>query len=197
MIVNQLRVIRRAGVLPLYARWYALGAIVVGLLFTLPALEFRLHHYIVAIVLTPGTAFVTRPSAFFQAFLLGMFLNGVARWGFDSLLQTAESLRGDAALGTELPAFTNITDATVVSWEAIPSELTGSWDGFALLVDDVLRYTGSATNFTLASIDGLDLVALPHFLRLAYRSGADSGDFTKAATVLTNGTWIKPEPGPS
>lgn len=39
--------------------------------------------------LVPGTAFPTRPSAIFQGFLLGMFLNGAAAFDFDSILQTA------------------------------------------------------------------------------------------------------------
>lgn len=59
----------------------------------------------------PGTAFVTRPSAVFQGFLLGMFLNGVGRWGFDTILATVASLVGDGSLGTQIPTFlTNSTN---------------------------------------------------------------------------------------
>lgn len=36
----------------------------------------------------PGTGFPTRPSAVYQGFLLGMFLNGAAAFGLDSILQT-------------------------------------------------------------------------------------------------------------
>jgi hypothetical protein len=55
----------------------------------LPGLQFRLHHYFAAILLTPLTAVPTRLSAIYQAFVLGMFLNGVAAFDFDSIFQTA------------------------------------------------------------------------------------------------------------
>ncbi len=89
IIVNQIRVIRKTGWLPHYLGWYIISALVVVVLSQLPGLEFRLHHYVLAMVLIPGTAFPTRLSAIYQGFLLGMFLNGVAAFGFDSILQTA------------------------------------------------------------------------------------------------------------
>lgn len=93
VVVNQLRVIRRTGWLAYYLFWYVVGGLVILVLATaLPGLEFRLHHYVVGLVLVPGLAFVTRPSAFFQGLLLGMFLDGVGRWGFDSILETRECL---------------------------------------------------------------------------------------------------------
>ena len=99
----------------------------------LPGLEFRLHHYIISMVLIPGTAFPTRLSAIYQGFLLGMFLNGVAAWGFDSILQTAADVRdiptspvgpltsadglftqlqGDGASGSAMPSF--VTNSTTI-----------------------------------------------------------------------------------
>ena len=42
--------------------------------------------------LIPGTAFPTRLSAIYQGLLLGMFLNGIAAFGLDSILQTAEDV---------------------------------------------------------------------------------------------------------
>lgn len=89
IVLNQIRVIRKTGWLPYYAAWYILGGLVALVLALLPGLEFRLHHYILAMVLIPGTGFPTRLSAIYQGFLLGMFLNGVAAWGFASILQTA------------------------------------------------------------------------------------------------------------
>lgn len=136
------------------------------MLSALPGLEFRLHHYIAAILLMPGCAFVTRPSALFQGFLFGMFLDGVGRWGFDSILQTAAELVGDGQRGTGSPTFiTNatsfITNRTAIYWNEIPADKTSDWSEFALIVDDVLRYTGTATNW---SISGLN-AGLPHFFR--------------------------------
>ncbi|GAA6022011.1 hypothetical protein JCM11491_005493 [Sporobolomyces phaffii] len=200
-ILNQLRVIRRTGWFFFYLKWYAVGGIVIGILSALPGLQLRLHHYVAAICLMPGTAFVTRPSAIFQGFLLGLFLEGVGRWGFDSILETPASLVGDGTLGTSIPEFvTNSTNfvaaaaAGVVEWKSVAAAAVASegWDGFELLVDDVLVQAGTATNFSLAALNA----SIPHFFRLAYTQAGTAGDFTKAATAfLANSTWIDPAPG--
>jgi hypothetical protein len=93
ILASQLQLMRATGYLPAYLRRYAVGAGVVLALALLPGLNLRVHHYIFAIMFLPGTAFPTRLSAIFQGFLLGMFLNGVAAWGFDGILQTAQSVR--------------------------------------------------------------------------------------------------------
>ena len=92
IVINQMRVIRKTGWLPWYLAWYIIGGLVVLVLAMLPGLTFRLHHYIFAMILIPGTFVPTRLSAIYQAFLLGMFLNGAAAFGFDSILQTAASV---------------------------------------------------------------------------------------------------------
>lgn len=92
IVVNQVRVIRKTGYLPQYLGWYVAGGLVTLVLSQLPGLELRIHHYILAMVLIPGTAFPTRLSAIYQAFLLGLFLNGIAAFGFDSVLQTVEDV---------------------------------------------------------------------------------------------------------
>lgn len=88
LVLNQIRVIRKTGWLPYYLAWYLLGGLVALVLSQLPGLQLRFHHYIAAMVFIPGTAFPTRMSALCQAFLLGMFLNGVAAFDFASILQT-------------------------------------------------------------------------------------------------------------
>ena len=88
IVLNQIRVIRKTGWLPYYVGWYALAGIVMLILALLPGLQFRFHHYIAALLLLPGTGFPTRLSAIYQSFLLGMFLNGVAAYGFDPIVQT-------------------------------------------------------------------------------------------------------------
>ncbi len=92
IVVNQIRVIRKTGWLPWYLGWYVAGGLVTLVLSQLPGLELRLHHYVLSMVLIPGTGFPTRLSAVYQGFLLGMFLNGVAAFGFDSLLQSPDSV---------------------------------------------------------------------------------------------------------
>lgn len=82
----------------------------------------------------PITALPNRISLVFEAFLLGMFLNGAAVWGFDSILQTPEELRRDAPLGSDLPSFnvTSPVEGNEISWNAISDDLSSEWDGFAL-----------------------------------------------------------------
>ncbi len=63
--------------------------LVLGLL---PGLTLRLHHYIVAMMIIPVTAFPTRLSAIYQGLLLGLFLNGTAGFGFASILQSPEDV---------------------------------------------------------------------------------------------------------
>jgi hypothetical protein len=58
----------------------------------LPGLSLRLHHYIVAMMMIPVTAFPTMLSAIFQGLLLGLFLNGIAGFGFASILQSPEDV---------------------------------------------------------------------------------------------------------
>jgi len=198
--LNQLRVYRKTGWLPYYLGWYVLGGLVALVLSQLPGLTLRIHHYILAIVLVPGTGLPTRVSAMCQGYLLGLFLNGAAAYGFDSMLQTAADLQQDATLGTDLATFlTNSTTynssipfaSQLLFWDAPPP----GWDGFSLLVDDVERYAGSALNFSLAAFEA-DVL---HFFRLALTSSSSgsTGDFTNAATLYPNGTWVDPLPGPS
>ncbi|KAH8120209.1 LCCL domain-containing protein [Phellopilus nigrolimitatus] len=201
IIVNQIRVIRKTGWLPHYIGWYIAGGLVALVLSQLPGLQLRLHHYIFSMVMIPWTAFPTRLSAIYQAFFLGMFLNGVAAFGLASILQTAADLRRDAPLGSTLPSFlTNSTSYNssiplvnqTILWDAVPDSGDG-WNGFALLVDDVERYVGTALNFSLASLQE----GIPHFFRLAFQNDGTSGDFTKSAILWPNGTWADPLPGPS
>ncbi|KAI0697124.1 hypothetical protein BC835DRAFT_1270809 [Cytidiella melzeri] len=201
IVINQVRVIRKTGWLPHYLAWYVAGGLVVLVISQLPGLELRIHHYIIAMVFMPGTAWPTRLSALYQGFLLGLFLNGVAAFGFDSILQTAADLQRDGPSGSALPAFlTNSTNFNTslplqnqtLFWNPISAAVSGDgYDGFALLVDDVLRYMGPATNYTLSALT----VGIPHFFRLAYTSSGQAADFTMPATLWPNGTWVDPLPG--
>ena len=89
IVLNQVRVIRKTGWLPHYAGWYFAGGLVMLVLALLPGLTLRLHHYVVALMLLPATAFPTRLSVVYQAFLLGLVVNDGAAFGWDSILQTA------------------------------------------------------------------------------------------------------------
>ena len=62
------------------------------ILISLPKLRLRIHHYILGVIFMPGTRFRVRPSLAYQGLLLGFFINGIARWGFDSIIQTPAAL---------------------------------------------------------------------------------------------------------
>jgi hypothetical protein len=73
-------------------------------------------------------------------------------------------------MGSALPTFlTNSTNFNAsialanqtVFWQGINEG--DSWNGFELIIDDVLRYSGPALNFSLASLQA----GIPHFFRLA------------------------------
>lgn len=212
LAINQVRVVRNAGVLPKFLTLYATAAVILGLCAAVPGEGLRLHHYVISLALLPGCAFPTWISQLCSAFLFGMFINGVARWGFDGLLQDVKTIQGDATGNSALPSFAmNATASSLIHWNPIPPSLTGSWDSFALLVDDVLRYTGPKTSYNLSSLldtfkkepsDVIppsqvmqDLQSGVHYVRLAYSSGGTPGDFTETALAWMNGTFVPPPPG--
>ena len=219
--VNQIRVIRAAGCLPRYLAWYVVGGVLIALGTAVPGEGVRIHHYIIGLAFLPACGFPTRISLLLGAFLYGMYTNGVARWGFAGILQDAREIQGDATGNSLLPKFamSNVSLGTgaqrIVRWEGVPASAAGTWDTFMLLVDDVLRYEGSNTEFNLSSL----LSDLPgnatsyalglvhpeqlraslqhgvHYLRLAYAKNGQAGDFTMPAQAWLNGTWIPPAPG--
>lgn len=120
-------------------------------------------------------------------------MNGVARWGMDSILQTADSLRRDAALGSLLPSFSGLDNSTIF-WNDIPAN--ADWDGFKLLINDVLKLNANSSTLSYR-LEDTD-TDIPYYARLAYSNGNEAGDFTKAATIwLNNSTFIPPRPGSS
>jgi amino acid transporter len=95
IVLFQANSVRKTGWLLTYLGWYAIFMLILLILATIPGLQFRFHHYFAGLFIMPAVGFANRPSAVYQAFLLGMFLNGAGRWGFDSILQTVEEVRRD------------------------------------------------------------------------------------------------------
>jgi hypothetical protein len=88
-IVLQLRMLWKENAVLRLMAWYLAGGICILISALLLDLQFRLHHYFVAILITSIATPRTRLSAAAQAFALGMFLNGIAAFDFDSILQTS------------------------------------------------------------------------------------------------------------
>lgn len=190
---------RIEGRLPRYLGIYAVLAISLLILLAIPSLNLRIHHYILALLLLPGTSLQTRPSLLFQGILVGLFINGVARWGLASILETAGALRGDAQLGTGVPSILQpIINATNITftWQG----LDRGYEGMSVLVNDVERFRGfhkaGDNSFTWARKD----TTHPEFFRFGFVNygsftGTTYSDFTRAGTWWPNGTWEMPPPG--
>jgi hypothetical protein len=180
---------------------YAVLGLGLGILSAVPALDLRIHHYILALLFFPGTAIQTRPSLLYQGLLIGLFINGIARWGFAPVLQTAAALRGDAQLATGvipsiLPPLINNTNITF-TWDG----LARGYEGVSVLVNDVERFRGfpedGDTSFTWTRKAAEDL---PEYFRFGFVNympfgGVSYSDFTKAGVWWGNGTWVNMPPG--
>ena len=212
LAINQVRVVRSVGLLPKYLALYVVFGIVLALCAAAPGEGLRLHHYVIALILLPGCAFPTRISLLCCAILFGMYINGVARWGFDGILQDNGVIQGDATGNSLLPSFSSsMTIDGVIKWNPIPADQRNIWSAFNLLVDDVLRYEGPDTSYNLSSLFAEfrsqpsnllsqqqiyeTLQKSTHYLRLAYSSATETGDFTRAALASLNGSFIPPKTG--
>ena len=199
VVLYQAWCFRREGRLPRYLALYATLGLGLGILAAMPKLTLRIHHYIIALLLLPGTALQTRVSLLCQGLLVGLFVNGVARWDFDSILQTAAALRGDGQLGSGIPAILEpvINGSSITfAWES----LLRGYQGVSVVVNDVERYRGSGGsdqgNFTWNRSDGgqdeyfrFGFISYQLFGSVAY------SDFTRAGTWFSNGTWGGIPPG--
>ncbi|KAF9734469.1 hypothetical protein PMIN06_002415 [Paraphaeosphaeria minitans] len=163
---------------------------------TIPGVSLRIHHYIIGLLLLPGTSMQTRPSLVYQGILLGLFVNGIARWDFDSVLQTTADLRGDGKFDSALPELLEpILSGTVeglvasFQWATPPAVV----DGISVLVNDVER----SRQFFSDAEDGAKGFewtrpveeALNEYFRFGYVRGGRALDYTKAGTLFGNGTW--------
>ncbi|KAK7403234.1 hypothetical protein QQX98_011006 [Neonectria punicea] len=215
IMLSQMWFFRHEGRLIRHLKLYGLliGSLLISLL--LPGLNLRIHHYILALLLIPGTSLQTRPSLLYQGLLVGLFINGIARWGFDSILQTSEALQGDAQKGTRLPVIQdpiiNLGNITNVAsnategfstiqfqWKDPPNSL---YDGISILVNDVERFRTYFDNtddekdkFIWTRDSDLDL---PEYFRFAFMEGSSSGDYSKAGTWTAEGEWKEMKSGPS
>lgn len=169
IILSQAWQIRMGGLFFHYIRIYLAIGVALIVLLILPGFRLRIHHYILGIMLMPGTAFPTRPSLIYQGLLLGLFINGVARWGFASIIQTPSALGEipgpggkngwwgatspnitDSSVSISLPPVAQIEDynskrgngnITFHLWER-ERMADLQVDGISVLVNDVERWRG-------------------------------------------------------
>ncbi|KAJ6259224.1 hypothetical protein Dda_6122 [Drechslerella dactyloides] len=146
--VFQALAIRKEGNMIRYLQFYIFCGVCIGLLIAIPNLNLRIHHYILSLLLLPGTRLQTRPSLVYQGLLMGLFINGLAKWGWDGILQTSADLRGDALLGSALPKVEDVVVglANVTVFWALPK---APWDSISILVNDVEKFRGAGNFVTL------------------------------------------------
>ena len=194
VILYQCWCLRNEGRLLRFLGLYILLGASLGILSAMPNLTLRIHHYIIALLLLPGTALQTRVSMLCQGLLVGLFINGIARWGFDPILQTAAALRGDAQLGSGIPGILEpvINGSSITfTWGA----LLRGYEGVSVLVNDVERFRGreGEMSFTWQRQEGIG--DLPEYFRFGYVSyalfgGVSYSDFTRAGSWHGGeGTW--------
>ncbi|KAI2466544.1 hypothetical protein F4781DRAFT_351416 [Annulohypoxylon bovei var. microspora] len=204
IVVGQIWAIRQEGKLIRYLQLYALFLAGIVICLVLPGLNLRIHHYVLALLLVPGTSIQTRPSLLYQGILMGFFINGIARWGFDAVLQTSSDLQGDAQLGSPLPAIlTPVINTTLSALSSITFTWQDSpgvrYDGISVLVNDVERYRAfwgdeGSDHFTWTRDN---VSSYNEYFRFGFMSGTDSGDYTKAGIWDKDLNWTTPEAGPS
>ncbi|KAL7776002.1 hypothetical protein CFE70_006414 [Pyrenophora teres f. teres 0-1] len=203
--VGQAWALRIEGRLPQFLAIY--GALVAGILalVAVPKMNVRIHHYILGLLLVAGTSMQTRPSLLFQGILIGLFINGIARWGFDSILQTPNELRGDAPIGTLLPLITAPIIHNNTNFPFLRPNITFDWhfpfpkpyDGMSILVNDVERYHEYGDRMEESWTWPRHMEGVNEYFRFAYLKGGGRGDYTKAGVWGADGRWTDMEPGPS
>lgn len=202
--LSQIHYIRVSGYLPKYLAIYGAMGGTLLLLLAFPYERLRLHHYLYSLILLPGTGFQTRPSLIYQGLLMGLHINGIARWGFASIIETPASLgdvndgQGKSWWGSHGP----VVNATVgkdgndvyLDWGAIPRDV--GIDGVSIVVNDVERWRGY-----VEEMDDWNGTTLergrrereePWFVRLAWMNGRSTGRYSKPAVWEEDGTWIPP-----
>ncbi|KAJ4307556.1 hypothetical protein N0V94_009692 [Neodidymelliopsis sp. IMI 364377] len=196
--------LRIEGRLPRYLAVYGIFVGSLLLLVAIPKMNVRIHHYILGLLLVPGTAMQTRPSLLWQGILVGLFINGIARWGFASILETPDALRGDGPISSLLPSIIAPIIHNNTGLHLMPN-ITFEWslpfprhyDGLSILVNDVERYRGYADNGLESWTWIRHMRDVPEYFRFAYLDGGARGDYTKAGTWGAEGGWTEMARGPS
>ena len=197
--IGQAWALRVEGRLPRYLAFYACVGLLFLALIAIPGMNVRIHHFILALILLPGTALQTRPSLLYQGLLVGLFISGIARWGFDSILQTSVDLFGDD-FGTLIPQVdmpTINTSNNSITFSV--ANITQGYDSMSVVINDVERFRGSEDHngdtFTWSRYkpDEIEYFRFA-FVKYGITKKATVGTFTNPGVWQVDGTWIPPEP---
>lgn len=205
LIIGQIHYLRLSGQLPTMLGVYSSLGTGLGLLAAIPGTSLRIHHYILALLLLPGCRVLTRPSLLYQGLLVGLFINGVARWGFAGIVETPGSLIGDGLYYSAVPAFEPppavTTENVTVFWPPIGDTTVAIVGvqkvgavGVSVLINDVERYAGRGNGsgeFVFAR-----RTSERTYVRMAWMvRGGGTLDYTRAGVVEKDGRWVDPPIG--
>jgi hypothetical protein len=204
---GQVYYLRQEGLLRKYLAIYSLMALGLIIGVVVPPLSLRVHHYILALLLIPGTRPQTRPGLLYQGILLGLFINGTARWGFASILQTATALRGGGPDGPEMTSPVPLVNVTVewagkmakgISFAWSATQLPEGTDGVSIVVNDVERHRwyvgegGPGWEYRREKGRGRWWGGgedVREYFRFGYLAGSDALEYSAAGVWEGNGTW--------
>lgn len=187
-------------------------------------LTLRIHHYILAMLLIPGTGTKGLSAMLFQGLLVGLFLSGTARWGLASIAETTRALRRSDPSGAVKPPIFSLFDnsTNILSWldqdKNLPNVIDGeiqhpsdALDGYSLLINDIEWYKGNETSIDLnqlitdndllnkmvtESLSTSENITLYMRLSKASLSTSKHSDYSKAAVLQwPGGELIKPGNG--
>jgi hypothetical protein len=177
---------------------YTAIGIGLGLLAALPEMNLRIHHYILALLLLPATAVQTRPSLIIQGLLFGLFINGVARWGFASIIETDQSLSGNGQI--VVSAARPMISQPFIAGANITFNFANygsDWDGINIKMNDVDQFSyvqgvNGTRNFTVTREKDEPLYFRFGFFKTASPySDFLQGDYTDPAVWRRNGSWVR------
>jgi len=137
---------------------------------------FHFHHYMIGLLLWPITAFNSRPSALLQGILLGLFINGAARWGFGSLFDIY-SIEGPSP-PTQVFFESRLNNTVTLSWENI-------CQAYSLRMNDFEVYRGIHSQAVI-TLPNTDLDLLYYFCVRCLQDGILGSDCSNVLTVSSH-----------
>ncbi|KAI8999791.1 hypothetical protein BC832DRAFT_563597 [Gaertneriomyces semiglobifer] len=195
--IAQLYLLRRHGLLGTYILGYALAILLYFSLSEAQNLHIHLHHYTLGLILVPLTRLQTRPSLIFHAFALGLFVQGLSRWGpaspFDTTLQ---NLAGDEAVWVPRPYFDisplSLRDTATVHWSIGDQNtlIEGSYDAYSLLLNDVEVYRGTENTVVVNRLKEDADRGRRYYLRVALVAAGAALEYSYPVVVHGNGTVV-------
>jgi hypothetical protein len=191
----QTRILYQAGQLKRVVKTYLMMAVILMLLWFIPGQELRIHHYTYILLFLPATEVPSVSSHIISGFLVGLFINGIARWGFASVLETLTALFPTRSFGSPIPDLMPTIDNSTITFEW--SHLPDGWSGVQAVINDVAMSRmyndgGAPISFTRHYVLGTTTYFRFSFVRYDQWRGLVIGTSSAAGKLTSLGEWIAP-----